>query len=169
MDFGQSCGELNLNQEARQEWERIYFHLTTIELGGILNSMFARAETYVLMLASIFAVLDCRRVVEPKDLKAGLAWIEYWRRSLVFIFVGERKRVEAEKDKEEAEEILQAIRTINDGKGCKQTEINRYFNSHKSSTDMTSALERLLSEVPPRVTMERKKGRGRPAKIYKPA
>ena len=169
VDFGQKCGELSLSQQAKQEWGRIYPCLATIDMGGILNSMFVRSRPYVLMLAAIFAVLDCRRVIYPKDLHVGISWIEYWRQSLVYIFDGERKKVEADKDKEFAERVYEAICQINDGKGCTKTEINRFFCSHKSSSELSKAIELLLVEIPTRLKIEVKKGKGRPTKIYKPA
>ena len=117
----------------------------------------------------LFTLMDSRKQIGVPDLEAAYEWVHYWRHSLIYIFDGERAKVEAAERAEFAETVYQAIASINGGQGCTQTEINRWFGSHISADQLSAALEKLSSTTPPRIQIEIKKGKGRPTKIYYPA
>ncbi len=170
VEFGQAAGGLTLEQSAKEYWEPEYNRLTCCEGGRAISSLFARSEPYALMHAAIFALLDKRKFINVADLKAALHWVEYWRHSLVYIFDGERKQVEAEVESSFADEVYQAVCKINNGKGCTRTEISHHFCRNTSAAEYTAALEKLMASVPPKVNLKRVKlpGKRNRVKTYHP-
>ena len=170
VSFAQSANGLLLDDQAREFWKQEYERLTRWDGGKVIGSMFARSEPYVLMFSVIFALLDKRQAINVGDLKAALHWVEYWRHSLVYIFDGERKQVEAEAVASFADEVFQVLCNINDGNGCSRTQISNYYSRNKPADELSAALEKLIEAVPPRAKLENVKlpGQRNRVKIYFP-
>ena len=77
--------EVRLNPAARQLWIDRYPQLTR-DRDGKGGSLLARSEMYARMLAMVFAAIDGRREIEPGDLHAAIAWVEYWHASVTYVF-----------------------------------------------------------------------------------
>ena len=166
--FAHTAGEVTLAPESREVWQELYNDLTTWDHGHTINSLMARSEMYCLMLAMIFALMAKRNQITVPDLQAAYAWILYWKHTLIYIFDGERAKVEAEQQADFAETVYQAIASINGGDGCTQTEINKNFKGNRLTNEITPALEILLNTTPPRITVHTIKTgkRGRSPKVY---
>lgn len=77
--------EAILEEEARALWIKSYPHLTR-DRDGKGGNLLARSEVYARMLAMVFASMDGRRGIEPCDLRAAIAWVEYWHASVTYTF-----------------------------------------------------------------------------------
>ena len=170
IQFAQSSGAMDISDDGWLYWDDTYKQLTTWEGGRTIDSMFARSEPYALMLAAIFALLDLRKIISVDDLKTAMEWVDYWRHSLVYVFDGERQKVEAEKEICFSEEVCEAVYGINKGSGCTRTELSNHFNRNKTSEELSGALQYLIETIPPKIRMDRKipKGGSRKTKMYFP-
>jgi len=130
LEVSQTTERVQFDPEADLAWESAYGFLTE-GADGIFGSMTARAEAQVVRLATLYSILDCSKVISIAHLKAAQEVWAYCEDSVRCIFgnaVGD----------ETADDILQMLHKEPDG--LTRTEINRMFQSHKSSAELTRAL-----------------------------
>jgi hypothetical protein len=134
VEFAAFVGEIKRSEETRAMWYEVYGMLTEGH-PGLFGSVTARAEPYVLHLASIYAVLELSSVILPEHLEAALAVWKFCEDSARFIFgdsLGDPV----------ADEILRALRSHPDG--MTRTEIRDLFGRHKGAEEIGRALSVLL-------------------------
>lgn len=154
--------EVRLSPEARKLWCAEYPALTA-EQEGIAGALLVRSEIYARMLAMIFALLDKTAMIEPKHIEAALAWVNYWRDSVQYIFATLAARAETEKLKEDAADILAFIKQHPQ---CSRTTITKGFKHKLNSNQLAVVLNHLLNAAPPLIKQKQlpradgKKGRG---------
>ena len=134
-------------------------------MGVLAGSLLARTEVYARMLAMVFALLDSRDEIEPCDLFAALAWIDYWAESAAYVF----RTGDGEDDQlsEFETEVLELIRTQ---PGITLTAIQRHWHNNKVRP-VKAALERLTSMAPPLIVARKEAtatGNGRAPMRYWP-
>ncbi|MDP2443289.1 DUF3987 domain-containing protein [Rhodoferax sp.] len=153
--------EVTMGPAARAVWCDLYPRITQ-DREGKAGSLMARSEVYARMLAMIFALLAKRTQISPADLLAALAWVNYWHRSIEYIFLtGE---VEDELDsftKGVADQVLKQP-------GIKLSELQQHWSRNKT-VEVKNALELLLNMAPPLIEMRRDENTGgRVAQRYYP-
>lgn len=153
--------EVKLGDEARQFWIEQYPQLSQ-DRDGKGGSLMARAEVYARMLAMIFCLLDQRREIEPCDLRAALAWVDYWRQSVDYVF-----RM-TDEDGELDPFTMQVFEAIRSGPGITATELSKVFHRNRSAKEIKSALATLVDMSPPLVEARKKPTSGRTAVVYYP-
>ncbi len=156
--------EVRLGDEAAEVWCELYPRLTR-DREGKIGSLLARTEVYARMLAMVFALLDSRDEIEPCDLFAALAWIDYWAESAAYVF----RTGDGEDDQlsEFETEVLELIRTQ---PGITLTAIQRHWHNNKVRP-VKAALERLTSMAPPLIVARKEAtatGNGRAPMRYWP-
>ena len=130
--------------------EEIYPDLSEGE-EGLVGAMLARAETHVLRLSGLYAVLDRSRTIEPPHLIAALSLWDYAESSARLIFGDVRgDRV--------LDKIVTALQKAADA-GLTRTEIYHLFGNHAKSNDIERALMTLLTEGRASKTAEETGGR----------
>jgi hypothetical protein len=134
--FAREAGELRRDEAARNIWKRVYPKLSE-GLPGLLGSVTSRAESQVLRLSMIYALLDGSNIIRPQHLKAALAVWDYCLTSARYIF-GDALGLP------EADEILRALRT--NPEGLSRTELSALFGRHKTAAQIENAL-RTLAEM----------------------
>lgn len=134
VDFATSSDEINWAEETKPLWEYIYQPLSEGKT-GLLGSIIARAEAYVVRLACVYALLDKSVFILPAHLKAALAVWDYAESSARYIF-------QDMTGSSLADEIILLLQCSPDG--LTKTDINNRFNGHKSSLQLTEALNILL-------------------------
>ncbi|NOR69528.1 MAG: DUF3987 domain-containing protein, partial [Methylomarinum sp.] len=153
--------EVKLSPEARKYWCGQYRELTR-EQGGIIGSLLVRTEIYCRMLAMVFALLDKSAVVEVQHIKAALAWIDYWKHSVSYIFGTLAAKAEASKMNETAKDVYEYICKHS---GCTRTDLTKFFKHKLNANEMTSALNHLMNAAPPLIRQEtRQRADGKPGK-----
>jgi putative DNA primase/helicase len=135
--------EIDFSSEARDQWVELYPSLSR-DRDGRIGALSARAETYGRMLAMIFALLDGRRHIAPKDIRAALAWVSYANQSVHYIFNTPDLGDELD---EFATAVLRFIRSRADG--VTATDLCRHFKNNKNAKEIRQALETLLTAAPP--------------------
>lgn len=164
---GESCAEndsleVKLSPEAIKYWCGQYKELTK-EQNGLTGSLLVRTEIYCRMLAMVFALLDQSAIIEPQHIKAALAWINYWKDSVNYIFGTLAARAEASKMNVNAKSVYEFITKHS---GCTRTDLTKHFKNKKlTSAEVTNALNHLMNAAPPLVKQEiRPRADGKPGK-----
>lgn len=134
--------EVRLGDEASELWCELYPHLTR-DREGKIGSLLARTEVYARMLAMVFALLDSRDEIEPCDLLAAMAWIDYWAESAAYVF-----RTGDGEDDQVSEFEAEVLELIRAQPGITLTAIQRHWHNNKVKP-VKAALERLTSMAPP--------------------
>jgi Protein of unknown function (DUF3987) len=137
VEFGRSAGELTWGEESKLLWEEIYPDLSEGE-EGLVGGILGRAETHVLRLAALYAVMDRSRTIEPPHLFAALSLWDYCEASVRLIFgnaSGDRT----------LDTLVEALRNAGTG-GMTRTEIHHLFSGHAKSHEIERALMTLLSQ-----------------------
>lgn len=152
--------EVIFSDTARELWEQQY-PVITRDREGKAGSLLARSEVYARMLAMIFAAMDARLIMEPDDLRAAFAWVEYWNSSVSYIFNcgDEEGRLDPE-----AVRVLEIIKAE---PGITLSELQQRCNN-KSTKKVTGALKTLLDLAPPLIVERMRPTAGRPAHTYFP-
>ena len=136
VSFARGAGAMHRDEAARNMWKLVYPKLSE-GFPGLLGSMTSRAESQVLRLSMIYALLDGSAVISPQHLKAALAVWDYCLASARYIF-GDAMGLP------EADEIMRALRATPEG--LSRTELSALFGRHKTVAQIESAL-RALAEM----------------------
>jgi hypothetical protein len=148
-EFGRAVGELRRNDEARSLWCALYPRLSA-GASGMFGAVTGRAEAQVMRLAGIYATLDQAALITADHLGAAVAVWDYCEASAHYLFgtsTGDSV----------ADAILEALRL--NPPGLTRTQLRDYFGRHKSSDQITAALEFLASHSLARWTLEATDGR----------
>lgn len=139
--------EVTMTPEARDLWCELYPQITR-DRDGKGGNLLARSEMYARMLAMIFALMDRRSEIEPCDLHAALAWVDYWHRSVIYIFQCEEDEAELDPF---TTEVLVLVTTR---PGIALSQIQEAWN-RKRTKQVKASLERLLSLAPPLIRCQK--------------
>ena len=153
--------EITLSDEAKEFWCELYPQISR-ERDGKAGSLMARSEVYARLLAMVFCLMDRRSEIEPCDLQAAVAWVEYWQQSITYVFLtGE--------DEEELDTFtLSVLALVNTRPGIKLSELQDHWN-RKRIPEVRASLETLLNmPLPPIEMRQDKKTGGRVAQQYFP-
>ena len=158
---GNNTHEVTLSASAKEVWCDLYPQITR-DSEGRAGSLMARSEVYARMLAMVFALMDKRNLIEPGDLLSALAWVNYWRESIDYIW----------RDGEEQTELDEFTQAVLDEvvrrPGVKLSELQEVWR-RKRIPEVNAALETLANLAPPLVEMRRDTSLpGRPAHRYYP-
>jgi putative DNA primase/helicase len=158
---GNNTREVVMSPDAKAVWCELYPQITR-DREGLAGSLMARSEVYARMLAMVFALIDQRDVIEAGDLLSSLAWVEYWRESIDFVW----------RDGEEQTELDDFTKAVLDQvaarPGVKLSDLQDHWK-RKRIPEVKAALETLLNLAPPLIEMRRDtSGGGRPAHRYYP-
>lgn len=133
--------EVAMIPEARDFWREHYAQITR-DRDGKGGNLLARSEMYARMLAMIFCLMDMRSEIEPCDLVAAFAWIDYWHKSVVYIF-------QCEEDDAELDPFtVDVLALVTSHPGVSLSQIQEHWN-RKRTKPVKASLERLLSLAPP--------------------
>lgn len=151
--------EVKMTKAARDVWTELYPRITQ-DAPGMAGSLMARSEVYCRMLAMVFALLDSRAEINPDDLLTAQAWVEYWRRSIEYVFLtGETVQELSDFDQK-------VLKLVTDSPGVKLSELQEHWK-RKRTQEVKDSLEKLLNLAPPLIEMRRDESTGgRVAKRY---
>lgn len=154
VEFARNVGEIQPDEEAWCIWDRVYESLSEGK-PGLLGAVISRAESQVMRIACIYAVLDLSPVIRREHLLAALAIWGYAETSAHFIFGGSLGDPVADK-------ILEALR--HKAEGLTRTAIRDLFDRHRPSHEINAALTTLLESG--RVRREERDTEGRPVQWW---
>lgn len=153
--------EIRMSCDAITLWCSEYRALTA-EQPGIAGALLVRVEIYCRMFAMIFALLDRSTVIEPVHIKAALAWINYWKESVTYIFQKLAAKAEAERLDAASSEVLEFIRA---NPKCARAAITTAFRHKMPGPQITAALNHLLNAALPLIHQQQlPRSDGKPGK-----
>jgi len=133
VDFAKGVDQITLSRRSRDLWREQYPELTA-DTPGMVGAATSRAESQVIRIAGIYALLDKKAEIRTQHLKAALAVWDYCFDSARFIF-GDRSSVSLD------DKILRRLRQSQGG--LTKTELSAEFFHHVTATGLRSALDRL--------------------------
>jgi hypothetical protein len=147
-----NTAEVTMSPAARALWIESYPALTR-DRDGKGGSLLARSEMYARMLAMIFAAMDGRRTIEPADLRAAIAWVDYWHASVTYIFNCPDEEGGLDPF---TTEVLALITTT---PGISLTGLQKHW-SNKKGAAIKKSLDALLNLAPPLVEQRKDESTG---------
>jgi hypothetical protein len=149
--------EMSWSQEGQLEWDKFY-NIERGDQSGLLGQIIARTESHVLRLTMLYTALDCSTLMEPKHLRAAIAFWDYCERSAKWIF--------AEKTGNKiADKILWELRR--EAGGILRDDISRkILSSNCPAVYLEMAFSLLVQLGLVRVQHERSKTRKKPAQRW---
>ena len=157
IDAARKIGRVTMTKEAAAAWATVYPKLSA-ERPGMIGSITGRAETQVIRIALIYALLDDKTEIDLVHLKAGLAVWEFCEESARQIFgdsLGDPV----------ADTILGGLRAARDA-GKSRSEISSLFGRHQTSTQLQAALNLLVQHGLARWVMRRTGEAVRPTEVW---
>ena len=153
-----------MTPEAELAWNEMYPQIVA-DRPGIVGELTQRAALHCWALAALFALLDCRKRIEPAHLRAAKAWIDYTIATATYVFSVHGRQAKADKTAKLANKVL-AI--IEGAPGISRTGIRDALLRHVSSNDIEAALQELLARRPAVIEQVTEKGTGgRPRTTYR--
>ena len=133
VDWARAWDAIEFDEDARALWYEKYPSLSEGK-PGLLGAMVARAESQVLRLACIYALLDISQDIREEHLRAALALWDYSEASSRYIFghkLGDPL----------ADRIL--VQLTEDPGGLSRTAINKQLGGHVPTEEIKGALHSL--------------------------
>jgi len=130
LEFAQQPRKMRRNDEAREVWASVYPSLSE-GVPGMLGAVTGRAESQVMRVATIYALLDCSTNIDVDHLLAAFAVWDYAFASARYIF-GEALGDPL------ADEILTALKRR--PQGMTRTDISSLFGRNKNAAQIGRAL-----------------------------
>ncbi|EGD51732.1 hypothetical protein TheetDRAFT_1410 [Thermoanaerobacter ethanolicus JW 200] len=145
---------ITFDESVKSYWIEIYKELSNEDTDGLVADLTARAETYLLRLSLIYAVLDKSMTIKKAHIDAALAVWDRNVQSIKFLF-GESKPDTIEI------KILNALQN----NPMTQAELyNNIFHHHIKSEILNEALQKLSAKN--KINCQIIKTKGRPKKIW---
>lgn len=113
--------------------------------GEHVSAMLERRAPMVIRMAGLFAMTDLSLTIERQHLEAALAWAEYHRQSVLYVFGG---NVEQQRAAIATDANARKIAEYLDGKDwVRRSEISkRVFSTRISPDELDAALSKLLTD-----------------------
>jgi hypothetical protein len=134
VSFALTVGEVQLDDEAGQVWDKVYEDLSEGK-PGLTGALLGRAEAHVLRLALLYALLECSEVIRRAHLQAALACWDYAEASTRHVF-GDSTGDPL------ADDLLRLLRAS--PRGLTRTEISAYLGRNVPAERIGRALGLLL-------------------------
>ena len=154
--FAGQVRRMDRDSDAKKLWADIYPELSEGKL-GLLGAVTSRAESQVMRLACVYAVLDCSNLVRPQHLRAALALWTYCEDSARHIF-GDAT------GNPTADEILRALKGAHPGGLSKNMIREDVFQRNKSAEQIDDGLH-ILKDYGLALVKRESTG-GRPAEVW---
>ena len=159
---------LSFSDGARALWVKEYRKLLNRPDCESVMILTRRHRLHAMILASLFALMSGRNVIEAGDIHSALAWCEYSRQSVVYIFNAESQQTISGRMHQLSRKLLYAIALLNHKHGqCTATDLYRWLNGKVRREQLHGALRLLLNHIPPMIIQSKVvTGRGRPMYLY---
>jgi hypothetical protein len=120
----------------------------TKDRDGLEGALLARSEIYARLFAMIFALLECSERIDRTHLESALAWVDYWRGSVAYLFGSPTAAARLAEVEQNASELLEYIRANPD---IKRADLTKTFKHSLKAEAITEALTLMLNGAPPQI------------------
>lgn len=141
--------QVRMSKDAEIYWSE-HYALYTAEVAGRFGELSSRHDTYRLMFAMIFAILDGRMTIEVIDLERACVWIDYAQESITFIYSNEIDEAKQKGCDTLVEQIIERLKV----KSMTRTELSVSFNRNKKASELKDAVSHLVNSSPPLISIK---------------
>ncbi|MBA3034162.1 MAG: DUF3987 domain-containing protein [Gammaproteobacteria bacterium] len=143
---------LELSADAQVEYARLYRgELSAVADGEKVTALLERRAPMLLRLAMLFALTDLVMVIEVHHIHAALAWTQFHRDSVRFIFDDAAGEDAARESTDAAGKILDYLKQH--GRTGRRDLLLKCFSGHLLAQRLDEALDSLLMDSPPAIEM----------------
>ena len=159
---------VTLGEDAKAIWSEAYARLMNRADCPQVSALSRRHRLHGLILASLFALLDCRHEINANDINSALAWCDYSHDSISYSFNAMRDQAVYQRCESLSFILLKAIAEITKQQAeCTASDLYHWFSGRIKQCQLTPALEMLMTRIPPMVSNRKViYGRGRPKLVY---
>ncbi len=163
-------GAVPFGEGADELWREFYIGRAKRSLPAVVQKLMARAEVTTWVFAALISLINGGDRITVEDLRAAMAWTNYWERTLMFVFADGEEATKADELRVLADSFVMTVR-IHGGKAVSHSTVMDTLSNHGKRKEMSSkvfapVVELLLRESPPRLTLEKLTTGGRPAILY---
>jgi hypothetical protein len=133
---GQTIGAMTFAQDARKHWAELYYRIGSSQRGGLAGALQARAESHILRLALVYALLDGSQEIRVEHVRAGEALWQYCSDSTRYIF-GDALGDEI------AQRLLDEARAVYP-RGVSREQQHQLFGRHVPAARIKVAVDHLI-------------------------
>ena len=164
----QKARMISLDDDAKAVWAETYHDLLNRPDCDRVQALTRRHRLHALILSALFALLDHRQVIQPPDIHAAMAWIDYSRQSVIYSYSALTDQQKSDYLSKLSYKLLFAVNDIKKRQAhCSRTDLHHWFHGKLRRDQLQNALERLLCHIPPLIAQTRLQGdRGAPTSIY---
>ena len=148
--------EMVLSVDAREMWVDIYEELSR-DHAGLVGACINRAESQVLRLSMIYALLDASSSISVSHLESALAVWQYCEESARFIFAGREVNPYSQK----------IMDLLQEGGEMSTTQIYDAFSKNITKKQMEQAIMELMSQKKIETETKKQPGKGRPKTMFR--
>jgi hypothetical protein len=152
----QEIEEMVLSRNARERWVSIYEDLSK-DHSGLVGACINRAESQVLRLSMIYALLDASSSISVSHLESALAVWRYCEGSAKFIFAGREVNPYAQK-------IMDLLENVPE---MSTKDIYDAFSRNITKKQMEEAILELVSQKKIEMETIKQEGQGRPRTMFR--
>ena len=149
-------------------WEKEYGRLLNRPDCDLVMILTRRHRLHALIIASLLALMDKRLQISAEDISSALAWCEFSRKSVVYIFNVMKQQTDTQVLYRLSRKVLYSIAVLNKKNNqCTATDLYHWFHRKVRREQLHGALELLLNHIPPLILQSKViSGRGRPMFLY---
>jgi len=136
---------MTLSDESVELWKKEYPKLKKRTTHGeMINAILERRAPITLRMAALFALTDMTLTVEARHLQAALAWAEFHRDSVIYIFGA---NAQAQQKAQQLNEYRTRILvTLSCGEWVTRSELHKAFSGRAQTETLDEALAALLAD-----------------------
>ena len=149
-DYASNVQEIGLSSDASEAWRKVYALLSESR-PGLCGALLGRAEAHVRRLAGIYALLDCKDIVDYAHLQAAIALWEYAEGSVEWLY-GDRMGDPL------ADVILDGLRSASEG--LTETQISSLVSRNVGAEKLAHTKRSLQTQG--KIRSEQQQTGGRP-------
>lgn len=164
-------GLVEMDEDAQSLWETtLYAQIEDMTYPDLIGSLLGRRSLHTMIFAALIALFDHKCKIGVDHLMAADAWMDYWEKTVLFVFSTAEQNEEALREKALQDKLVKLIGDLGGVKVSQTALTSKATNKYQSNTikaiDVKRAMEALQRESPPRVHTETVTTVGRPANHY---
>lgn len=141
--------ELSYSTCYKELWESQYEKLSNLgQEDEIECALLGRAKHYATMYAMLFATIDKSDVIYVKHLEVALAWIDYWQKSVRYLFKTKNIEMKKQKKQERLDKVFEVIKReidANGGLAIGKTPVTKAFSGKYAAKEITAIIHDLAT------------------------
>lgn len=137
--------KMMLSADAEALWKKAYLRLKKrTTYGEMINAILERRAPITLRLAALFAATDQTLIIEEHHLRAALAWAEFHRESVIYVFGADTQA--QKKAQQQNEYRTRVMGAMNGGDWVTRSDLHRAFSGRANKAVLDEVLAALLAD-----------------------